>query len=314
MVNIIRKAWQGSAPLSFTALLMLAAFVVSSAGLFLDSRIITGAPAWLKPAKFAISTTLYCGTLAWLFRALDVWPRFLRAMAWVTSFVIVAEVVLIDIQAARGTTSHFNVSTTVDATLYAVMGTMIAVLWLASIGILVAAVRQKFENNAWGWSVRLGLLIAVIGAAMGGLMTRPTTDQLAEMRQHHSVAAVGAHTVGAADGGPGIPGVGWSTGHGDVRIPHFFGLHALQIIPLLGWLISRRRGRDSVKLVFTAAGSYLGLVAILAWQALRGQSVLEPDGATVLAFTIWLLATVVTIVAFRKPKIGALAPQHAFFL
>jgi hypothetical protein len=314
MVNIIRKAWQASAPLTFTALLMLAAFVVSSAGIFLDSRIITGTPAWLKPAKFAISTTLYCGTLAWLYRWLDIWPRFLRAMAWVTSFVIVAEVVLIDMQAARGTTSHFNASTPLDATLYAVMGTMIAVLWLASIGILAAAIRQKFENPAWGWSLRLGLLIAVIGAGMGGLMTRPTPDQLAEIRQHQTVRVVGAHTVGAADGGPGIPGVGWSTGHGDVRIPHFFGLHALQIIPLLGWLISRRQGRNSVKLVFAAAGSYLGLVAILAWQALRGQSILDPDGATLLAFTIWLVATVVTMVAFRRPKIGALTPRYAFFV
>jgi len=169
MVNIIRKAWQASAPLTFTALLMLAAFVVSCAGIIFDSRIITGVPAWLKPAKFAISTTLYCGTLAWLFRWLDVWPRFLRAMAWVTSFVIVAEVVLIDIQAARGATSHFNVSTPLDATLYGVMGTMIAMLWLASIGILAAAIRQRFENPGWGWSVCLGLLITVIGSATGGL-------------------------------------------------------------------------------------------------------------------------------------------------
>src|SRR5277367_4958106 len=111
MVNIIRKAWHASPPLTFTALLMLLAFAASSAGIFLDSRIITGMPAWMKPAKFAISTTLYCGTLAWLYRSLNVWPRFLRAMAWVTSLVVIFEVVIIDVQAARGTTSHFNAAT-----------------------------------------------------------------------------------------------------------------------------------------------------------------------------------------------------------
>jgi len=307
MVNIIRKAWQSSPPLTFTVMLMLAALVFSAAGIFLDARIITGMPAWLKPAKFAISTALYCGTLAWLFRSLDVWPRFLRAMGWVTSVVVILEVALIDVQAARGTTSHFNVATPLDGTLFAVMGTMIAVLWLSSVGILAVSFRQKFRDPAWGWSVRLGLLITVLGSATGGLMVRPTPDQMTAMRQHQYVTASGAHTVGAPDGGPGIPGVGWSTGHGDVRVPHFFGLHGLQVIPLLGWLLARRRDSEAVKLVFTAAGSYLAFVAILMWQALRGQSILEPDATTLLAFGIWLVATAAAVFAFRKAPVEALA-------
>jgi hypothetical protein len=307
MVNIIRKAWTSSPPLTFTALLMLAAFVASAAGIFLDSRIITGMPAWLKPAKFAISTTLYCGTLAWLFRYIDVWPRFVRAMGWVTSVVVILEVALIDVQAARGTTSHFNVSTPLDGTLFAVMGTMIALLWLASVGILVASFRQKFADPAWGWSLRMGLLITVIGSATGGMMVGPTPDQMTALRHHQSVTAVGAHTVGAPDGGPGIPGVGWSTGHGDVRVPHFFGLHGLQIIPFLGWLVSRRRDRESVKLVFAIAASYLAFVAILTWQALRGQSILEPDSTTLLALAIWLAASLATAFGFRRKPVEALA-------
>jgi hypothetical protein len=32
---------------------------VSLAGLLLDPRVITGAPAWLKPIKFAISISIY---------------------------------------------------------------------------------------------------------------------------------------------------------------------------------------------------------------------------------------------------------------
>src|SRR2546430_13317603 len=56
----IRKAWSDSAPLTTTAVVMLVAFVASVAGIFLDDRIITGVPAWLKPAKFAISYAVFC--------------------------------------------------------------------------------------------------------------------------------------------------------------------------------------------------------------------------------------------------------------
>jgi hypothetical protein len=198
------KAWSASVPLAATALLMFAAFIAAAAGLVLDDRMITGVPAWLKPAKFAISTSIFCGTLAWLYRYLSIWPRFLRAMAWVISTVTVLEVAIIDVQAARGTTSHFNVGTPLDALLFGVMGTAIAVLWFASVGVLIALFRQKFENPAWGWWLRMGMLITVVGAATGGLMIGPTAVQLEELRANHAISNAGAHTVGAPDGGPGL--------------------------------------------------------------------------------------------------------------
>ena len=68
----IRKAWSASAPLTATTLLMFAPFIASVAGILLDHRVITGVPAWLKPAKFAISTGIFSGTLAWLYRYISV--------------------------------------------------------------------------------------------------------------------------------------------------------------------------------------------------------------------------------------------------
>ena len=78
-----------------------------------------------------------------------------------------------------------------------------------------------------GWAIRPGRLITVLGAATVGLMPGPTAAQLTESK------ATGRFTlVGAPDGGPGLPTTGWSAEHRDLRLPHFFGLHAMQILPL----------------------------------------------------------------------------------
>jgi hypothetical protein len=290
---------------------MLAALVGSSAGLLLDPRLITGAPAWLKPAKFAISTAIFSGSIAWLYRYITVWPRLMRVVGWILAGVLVLEVALIDAQAARGTTSHFNVATPLDTALFAIMGAAIGLLWLGSVAVLVALFRQKFENPAWGWLLRLGMLITVLGSAGGGFMIRMTPEQSSALHATHTVSAVGGHTVGAPDGGPGIPGVGWSTLHGDLRAPHFFGLHGLQIIPFLGWLVLRRRRTEAaakqIGFAFAIAGSYLALVAILTVQALRGQSVIDPDAATLTALGLWLGASAVAILLTR----GISVPERA---
>lgn len=296
MVDIRAEAkqlWHESAILTFSAWLMLAAFVLSVAGIFLDPRIITGAPAWLKPAKFGISTAIYMATIAWLYRYIHVWRRYLRVAAWTMSLVFILEVAIIDIQAARGTTSHFNNSTPLDRTLFSIMGAGIGILLVTSIGITLALFKQRFEDRAWGWALRLGMLISVLGSAAGGIMVAPTPDQLDLMRHKEPVAIVGAHTVGAPDGGPGLPGVGWSTRHGDLRVPHFFGIHAVQIIPLFAFLFALRR----TAVVIMGAASYLGLTSILAWQALRGESVIAPDATTLAALAVWLATTVVALFA-----------------
>jgi hypothetical protein len=311
----LMRLWRDSPPLTTTSVLMLAALAACCAGLVLDPRIITGAPAWLKPAKFAISTAIFSGSIAWVFRYLTIWPRLMRAVGWLLSAVLVFEVAIIDLQAARGTTSHFNTATPLDAKLFAVMGLAIALLWLASVAVLIALFRQKFQNPAWGWLLRLGMLITVLGSAAGALMIRTTPEQAADVHATHQVRAVGGHTVGAPDGGLGLPGLGWSTEHGDLRVPHFFGLHGLQLIPFLGWLMFRRyRLQDSrrqIRFAFAITASYLAWIGILVWQALRGQSIIDPDGPTLAAIAIWIAATAAAIFFVLKARLPERAQAAA---
>jgi hypothetical protein len=294
---LVARLWRTDPPLTAVGLLMLAALAASGFGLWLDPRTITGAPAWLKPAKFAISISIYCFTLAAVFSYLPDWPNTRRIVGWTTAIVLVLELAIIDLQAWRGTTSHFNVSTPLDLTLFALMGAGILLQTLMSVAVAVALWRQPFADRAMGWALRLGMSITILGGLTGGLMTHPTAAQLTDARATHRMTVAGAHTVGAPDGGPGLPGTRWSVEHGDLRVPHFVGLHALQVLPLIALALGRRKTTETrrAQLVIIGAISYALLFALLLCQALGGQSVIHPDAGTGAALAVWAILTAATV-------------------
>jgi hypothetical protein len=145
------------------------------------------------------------------------------------------------------------------------------------------------------------------------LMTSmPSPVQLAERQATGEFSHFGAHSVGVEDGGPGLPLVGWSTTGGDLRIPHFVGLHAMQILPLAGWWLTRRSSRQRWGegqrrwLIWLTGLGYLGLIVLLTWQALRGQSIIAPDGLTLtaLAGLVIVLVLAGAAIIFTKQKGG----------
>jgi hypothetical protein len=295
--ELIDQAFRIDRVLTIVALAMGLLLVVALIGLVMDSRIITGAPAWLKPAKFAISFVVYCFTFVWLLHFVEGRRWIVRTVAVVTAIVAVVEVAIITLQAARGTTSHFNQATDLDGLLFSVMGASIVVLWLMGSVVAVLLLFQHLPNAAFAWSIRLGLLVTLVAMALGFLMVVPTPEQQAAIDASRPVPIAGAHSVGVPDGGPGLPVLGWSTEGGDLRAAHFVGLHALQILPLLGWLVARRGrrlgGGHQVALVWLGGCAYLGLVCLLAWQALRGQSIVAPDSATLVALFFLIVSTTI---------------------
>jgi hypothetical protein len=291
---MVSTFWKGSVPLAATGLLMLVVLAGAVVGLAVDPRVITGAPAWLKPAKFAASIAIYTFTLAWIFTLIPEWRRTRRIVGWTTAVTMVLEIALISLQAFRGTTSHFNVATLLDGVVFTIMGAAIVVQTLSTVAVAVALWRRRFADRALGWALRLGMTMTIVGALTGGLMTRPTSQQLDAARAGERMTVVGAHTVGGPDGGPGLPGTGWSTDHGDLRVAHFLGLHAVQALPIVALVLARRRVSDlvRVRLTITAAASYIALFAILLSQALRAQPVLAPDALTIALLSVWAVVTV----------------------
>jgi hypothetical protein len=238
---------------------------------------------------------IYTVTLAWIFTLLPEWPRLRRTIGWITAITMVLEMAIIGTQAWRGTTSHFNVGTPLDAVLFSIMGAAIVFQTFSTVAVAVALWRHRFGDRSLGWALRLGMTITIAGALTGGLMTRPTTTQLEGARAGARMTVAGAHTVGAADGGPGLIGTGWSTEHGDLRVPHFIGLHAVQALPLLVLLLTRagigRAQRERLMLI--AGPSYAAFWMILLIQALRGVPAVAPDSATLAQLGAWTLVTAI---------------------
>lgn len=205
-----------------TCLLLLVPLAILGA---LDPRTVAGVSVWIKPAKFLLAFAVLLGTAAALF---DLLPRTGPSRWLRKGFVAVAgiELFCIGLQACRGVPSHFNLATPFDETVYRIMGTAIGVNTLLFAVLLVRFLRPRPTiPPGLRRGIRLGILVFLLGslAAVPMLLQR-------------------GHAVGAPEAGPGLPFLGWSTIGGDLRIPHFFGLHGLQALPMIGWWLDRRIG------------------------------------------------------------------------
>ena len=289
--------------------------VACAVGLMVDDRTLLGINVWEKPLKFAISTAIYAVTWSWLIGQLD---RFARAAWWAgtaSAVLLIVELVVITGASVFGVTSHFNVSTPLNTALWSIMAFSISALWIATLVVSIILFRNPLGDRARTLAIRAGAIIALVGMGLAFLMTGPTAAQLDDWQ-----GIAGAHAVGIADGGPGIPLLGWSTVAGDLRIPHFVGMHALQIIPLaliVIELLSRRvvRLRDVTvryRLVAIVAATYIAVLAVLTWQALRGQSIVAPDATTLaIAGCIAILAAGASLAALVPPRRSpALSPAE----
>lgn len=284
-------------PLTVLAVAMAASALFSIGGMVFDDRTLLGAPLWAKPFKFSVSILLYAPVLAWMIALLNRGRRFGWWTGTVIAVSLTVEMVIIIGQAARGTASHFNNATPFDVALYSVMGQSIAVLWLANLVIVILLLRTRIPDAATRWAIRLGLVIAMVGMSVGFLMVSAAPEPIPGVDMATRTTA-GAHGVGVADGGPGLPLVGWSTIGGDLRIGHFIGMHGLQALPLLAAglaIVGAGRWGETLRLrlVLIAGVAYAGLVVLITGQALRGEPLLGPSLPVLLAAAVLALGTAV---------------------
>lgn len=212
----------------------------------IDDRLFNGVSVWSKPFKFALSLAVYTATLMFFVGYLP--AQYLRAGAglWIANSitaVMMLEMAYIAIQAGLGEASHFNITTPFHGIMYSLMG--IGAFWLVIAPLWLAWIiwRNNEKRDVMAFSIVIGLALTFgLGGGFGGYLGNQSS---------HWVSA-------AATDADGLWLFNWTTKGGDLRVAHFFGMHAMQVVPLCALLLPQRLSAN------TAYAFVIGFSAIYA--------------------------------------------------
>ncbi|NUT47395.1 MAG: hypothetical protein HOV94_08800 [Saccharothrix sp.] len=304
------KTWHR--PTLWLAVVMAVVALGCAVAMLVDERVLLGAPLWSKPFKFSVSLAVYSATLSWMLSVPHRGRRWTAGLATGVVVVVAGEIGLIVVQTTRGMFTHFNGSDDpLNQFVQLTFGTMIPAVFLANVVLAVVLSVQRFARPDVRLAVRGGLYLAIMGMASGYLMAFQLKDTTAVDAEGRVVELGAGHSVGVPDGGPGMPITGWSTTGGDLRIPHFVGMHGLQVVVLLAVALAALGLAERVRtrLIGVATLGYTGLFALLIWQAMRGEPLVHPGGTTLAALSG--LAVVVAAGAWWALRSGTAAPRPA---
>jgi hypothetical protein len=218
----------------------------------LDERTLRGANVWIKPMKFASSLAVMAWTTAWFVGHLDAAHRRSRAVSWIVWPLIGAgafEVGYITFQAALGQGSHYVVHDLFHGVMYTLMGIGATVL-TATQAMLAWQLHRHADprrRGAYRLAVKLGLVLTfVLGTTVGFMLGG---------RQPPDVVA-----------GLSLPITGWSLAGGDLRPAHFVGIHAEQVLPIIGFVAATFLTRHARRWVWVSTVGWIAVFLVaLAW-------------------------------------------------
>ena len=161
-------------------------------------------------------------------------------------------------RASRGEASHFNIETPIASMLYSLMAVGAVTITATSL-VLAYGIARKDAPSAppvFRLAAIIGLVLSFVFATVNGMAMGTNLS----------------HFVGQPPmDGSSVPIFGWSLAVGDLRVAHFLGLHAQQVIPFAGAVLAGMnvaRGR-LVLIAFSVAYAALTLFTFV--QALQGR-------------------------------------------
>nr|WP_198151630.1 hypothetical protein [Kibdelosporangium sp. MJ126-NF4]CEL17419.1 hypothetical protein [Kibdelosporangium sp. MJ126-NF4]CTQ91354.1 hypothetical protein [Kibdelosporangium sp. MJ126-NF4] len=296
------RAWHR--PLMASTMFMVGLFLVSIVGLIVDDRVLLNESVWVKPLKFGFAFAVYGATLAWLLTKLHKAKRFGWWLGTGHAVFTALDVGAIALQAARGTFSHFNtdLDEPVNAVVLGILTYGVPPVLVFNLVIAILVLAQRVGDRAQTVALRVGLTLAIVGMSVPiwlgvsqGIKERTVIDANGK-----AVTMYTGHGIGDPDG-TGMFLTNWSVTGGDMRVPHFVGMHGIHVLLLLTVILGALAGRYTwlrnekvrSRLVGVAGFGYCGLMAILVWQAGRGQSLIHPDAQTGIAFAALVVVTAI---------------------
>jgi hypothetical protein len=255
-MKLINKLYERNPALTRLGNACLVTAIVLSVYLPFNSVQVLGLNSMIKPIKFALSIAVMSYTLGWFLYYLNEKEK-VKTYNRVTIIAMLFEQAVITIQAFRGEKSHFNQSSLSGIILFALMGIFILTFTIWTAFMLYLFFKQKVFtiHSTYLWGIRIGLSLFVIFSLFGGYIAQRT-----------------GHTVGSEDGSPGIYFLNWSRFFGDLRVAHFFGIHALQIIPLLSLFLCKRFSEKTSKAILLLVSLlYTSFVLFTMFQAMEGK-------------------------------------------
>ncbi len=252
---MIKELFERQRALMIAGAVSLVCFVISAFLLPFDSTEILGINRWIKPMKFFVSITIFVWTVAIYLNFLNGYKKSARVISWGMILIFLIEMIIVVGQAIRGTTSHFNVKNSFDGMLFAVMGLAIFLNTILAAYLLYLYFKAEIDlPQSIVWGMRLGLILFLASSFEGAYMSA-----------HLS------HAVGVADGGAGLPVVNWSTKGGDLRVAHFFGMHAFQAVPFFAYTLEKYKVKLATVGTFVFAIIYFAVFTAVFVQALLGK-------------------------------------------
>jgi hypothetical protein len=248
-----------------------------------------GPVSFRKPTTFGISFGLTTITLTWVAGRLRISDRISWLLLGPLAVADTGEVIWVSVQRWRGVPSHFNFDTTLDSLLFLLGGAAVAVTVTVILVVTVLAFTVMRAPPSMALAIRAGLLTLLVAQGVGGWMI-----------QHGVGPASDGATTGLTTFGPA----------GVMKVPHAVAMHAIQVLPVLAWLLSfaalpeRRR----LALVQTATLGYVALVAVSLLQTAAG---LAPSDVGAAAAVLYLLGVVLLGVAFLAALLALRNPTSA---
>lgn len=221
-----------------------------------------GPVSWRKPVTFGLSFGVTLASVTFAVSLLRLGDATRRRLLGVFAAASCVEVALITVQAWRGVPSHFNRETALDG----VIATALAVGGVTLIGVIVALTVVTWRRQG------------------------PLTPELLAVRAGLGML-LGALAVGAAMIAVGVtatdPQVAYTTA-GGYKPAHAVLMHAVTVLPVLGWLtrFTAWPRHRRIWTVTAAIAGYLLTSTVVVWQTFLGVDTFAMGAApTALAVT-----------------------------